>query len=345
MLMNGEGKKITFVLDYLGAIKQAPILIKHIQEDMPKLNIDIDIQGDCFGYAEKPISREIFYEDAKKNNVNFDKIKLYSSFIPFNDGDLEVELVVKPNSTKPSNIENYKINDKQKLNLAIDPIKFAYRKLVTGEEKERLKNIYGNKYLDTIVAGSVNSMEMDLIIDVAKEVVRKGGNKKFFIVPRTEDYNLEKFLLNSGDVKIAKRGEWLREREPGIEFYTEPGKLDDFYSIADSAIIGDSFHKKGCGQNPLEPAFYGVRSLCGNNWHNNCIAYNGLMETGLLKVIPGNVELNKEEVKNKLVYELLNPPSEKEIEIYKAKTKKFIEENQQEVKKYVNAIKEIIYRK
>jgi hypothetical protein len=122
-------KEIVFKLDYLGAIKQAPVVIKEIL----KLNPDLRIQFHSCGSCEKErliidIIRDCFaYEGIKlkvEDVMPFPSL-LYVNFLLSNDGVCFLAGCAPP-----------------LLKIPIDPLKFEKRRLVNQAEITALKKKY-----------------------------------------------------------------------------------------------------------------------------------------------------------------------------------------------------------
>jgi len=134
------------------------------------------------------------------------------------------------------------------------------------------------------------------------------------------------------DIKF--RVDKVHQKNKPYLIITQRGGLEKLYSICDIAVVGDTFNG-GSGQNPLEPAFYGKRTISGIFNCNNVKAYDGLTKSGLLKRISSN----------SLEEELLKEIPEDEITIYRENAKKFIESKQGAAKVYAEFIKQSLEEK
>ena len=133
------------------------------------------------------------------------------------------------------------------------------------------------------------------------------------------------------DVKYSMDKEFHEPTD--IRIITKEGILSDLYSICNVALIGDTFD--GSGQNLLEPAFYGKRIISGPKWSWNVKAYEGLKQSGLLKIVHDRKELTNEFNKD------IDPI------LFKAEQDAafaFIKSQQGTAKKYAQIIKDILIK-
>lgn len=135
-------------------------------------------------------------------------------------------------------------------------------------------------------------------------------------------HNIEKIENHKSKFNIRLSSDWERfdDKDYNILGVDEVGILADLYSISTTAYIcGTHWKENNGGQNPLEPAFYGVRMISGPNWSNNSDAFEGLKKSGLLEVVRSD---------KGFIHALNNPPSEEELEIYRKNANEFIKSKQ-----------------
>ncbi|MDO8517035.1 MAG: hypothetical protein Q7S33_02820 [Nanoarchaeota archaeon] len=295
--------------DYLGSIKQMPFLIKAIQKISPKTKIMIR----CEPNYQEILKKDLCFEGISQHNIitkTKSKIDIYS--------DMEVsDCFIKG-------------NDKL-LDFWIDPLKFEKRRLLNESEIKDLREKYKIREDEQVVlGGSLNQYEMSMIWDISWNILKKNPKIKFIFVPRGQfylgDFQETEFETDSNITGGKKR-----------LMIEEKGCLDKLYSICDSAIIGNTFKNYNTGQNPLEPAFYGKRTLYGNHDNNwNKKAYNGLRESKLLVKVNNDLGL---------MNAILNPPAKKDLEISRQKAQEFITSKQGAATEYAKLIKDIIDEK
>ena len=309
--------KINLKLNYLGALKQAPFLIRELQ----KIILDLEIDAYTGDYTTSdPIGKDILLSDLNHEEINSDKIKIFQSNWDNRKKNFDVTLEV--------NKENNQFFQKEMIGLWIDPLKFEKRKLLNKEEINELKEKYKLDSEKIVLAGSIDSWEYSTIFDGTKKFIEQKPNSKVIIAPRKNSEEIFQFLSNhcqfsfdSGD-KATKHSRYL--------VITELGILEKLYSACDIAIIGNTFYGASSGQNPLEPAFYGKRIISGLDNENNTEAYNGLEKSRLLKrIFPEDLEK-----------ELLKEIPETEMTICRENAKKFIESKQGAAKVYAECIKQ-----
>jgi len=308
--------KINLKLNYLGALKQAPFLIRELKKIIPDLKIDA-YTGDYT--SSDRIGKDIFLNDLNHEGISSDKIEVFQSSWENRMKSFDVLLNVCEESDGfiPA-IE---------IDFWIDPLKFEKRKLLNKEEINEFKEKYKLGSEKIVLAGSIHLEESKIILNGTKKFLEQKPKSKIIIVPRKDPEDILRVLSNHCQFPFSSS-----DKANGHSRYlviTELGVLDKLYSICDIAVIGDSF-ETGNGQNPLEPAFYGKRTISGKSNYNNAEAYNGLSKSGLLKRI----------YPNSLEEELLKEIPENEMAIYRENAKKFIESKQGAAKVYAECIKQ-----
>ena len=308
--------KINLNLDYLGALKQAPFLIRELKKIIPDLKIDA-YTGDYT--SSDPIGKDILLNDLKHEGISSDKIEIFQSSWENRKKSFDVLLNV--------NEKNSELFPTKEINLWIDPLKFEKRKLLNKEEINDLKEKYKIGSEKIVLTGSILEWEYETILNGTKKFLEQKPKSKIIVAPREPPKSTLRFFSNNCQFQFNSDKEATEHSRYLV--ITELGVLEKLYSICDIAVVGDTFNG-GSGQNPLEPAFYGKRIISGIFNCNNVKAYDGLTKSGLLKRISSN----------SLEEELLKEIPEDEITIYRENAKKFIESKQGAAKVYAEFIKQ-----
>ena len=117
------------------------------------------------------------------------------------------------------------------------------------------------------VAGSTHQGEDDIIISAFRMVRKKFPNSKLVIVPRHPERALMSIasVLPFADLQaelLSKLPKKPDAKNFDVLVVDKIGVLFNLYSIADAVFVGGSLVIKG-GQNPFEPALFGVRAIHG----------------------------------------------------------------------------------
>ena len=340
---DGTGKTLGIIADYLGAMKQTPVLLKEIYNLMPNIITRVYASSDIGQPVKNIVINELKVSNFYLKEEDLEKISFETYIKP---DDLRIELSI--------NSFNYINNNGQKSSpyyymgcfgsvyLWIDPLKFEPRKLLSEEEQNALRKKYGidkNDYV--IIGGSITSQESQMFIHEAMSIKNSNifSNRRVvtMIIPRTETAS-KAIKCEAKKMKLyyENRRNHKKTWSEDIIFDDEKGILADLYSIADLTFIGGTLFFGSSGQNPLEPAFYGKRIIAGTYKRNNIEAFDGLNKSGLLTYVNSEEELKREFAK-------IIP--EEEMEIYKKNAAEFIKSKQGAAIKYAKIIREIIYGK
>lgn len=140
-----------------------------------------------------------------------------------------------------------------------------------------------------IVAGSTHEGEEELMVQAFTELTGDFPDLALIVAPRhPERFALVEGILRSHGVPFLKRS-LIRESERREEIrgtillLDTVGELAAVYRIASLAVIGKSFRGYG-GQNPLEPAFWGVPIICGPHMENFPVIEDFYRAGGALQV-------------------------------------------------------------
>ena len=124
-----------------------------------------------------------------------------------------------------------------------------------------------------IVAGSTHEGEEELLASVYAELSKDFTGLNLIIAPRhPERFARVEEMLRTRRMPFVKRSAFrdVQQMAPfhgKIILLDSVGELQSVYGIATIAVIGKSFSGHG-GQNPLEPAYWGVPVVCGPHMEN-----------------------------------------------------------------------------
>lgn len=266
--MNGKDKTINFNVDYLGAIKQIPVLIRELQHIIPAIKTNIF----CSDYAGESgigsLEENLRSEGIERELINITEDRNYFRRM---DHDLDVDLNLVHSS--------YKGNFSH-LSFHIDPLKFEKRRLLDKDQIKEIKERYFINSSKVLLWGAIHHGTEYKICAQTTSTFLKSHNLQTIIVPREDPFEMCRELSFFGvDFSTDQEHSSLGKNCLVI---TQKGILDKLYSICDTAILG-------YGQNPLEPAFYNKEILVPFTGVNNEVAYDGLERSGLLRRIAEDV--------------------------------------------------------
>jgi 3-deoxy-D-manno-octulosonic-acid transferase len=162
-----------------------------------------------------------------------------------------------------------------------------------------------------IVAGSTHEGEEEIMISVYTDLKKDFPGINLIIAPRHPErfQRVDDMLRARGD-QFLKRTELPEGQQTSsihgtIILLDSVGELPAVYGIAAIAIIGKSFTGNG-GQNPLEPAYWGIPVICGPNMENFPVI-SDFYQAG------GAIQVSKEQLSAVLRELLLSPEKAKGI--------------------------------
>lgn len=124
-----------------------------------------------------------------------------------------------------------------------------------------------------IIAGSTHAGEEEMITSVHIDLKKDFPDLNLIIAPRhPERFGTVADMLRARGVQFFKRSE-LQDRKSAdvvrgtVILLDSVGELSSVYGISSVAVIGKSFRGHG-GQNPLEPAYWGIPVVCGPHMEN-----------------------------------------------------------------------------
>lgn len=314
---DGEGKKALILTEYLGATKQAPVIIKALADAMPRLSYVVS--G----------SEDIIRTDLNAYGIAWDKMRSTKTE--------NVDAVVKLTTKQPQHAAYQITRHLRQAVIAyiwIDALKYEPRPLLDPEQQAKLKRHYHLDAERVIVAGSISKYETEkLLAQYAKARKLWKENMQLIIAPRLAEVvpAVEEQCAQIGIQ--ASRDTTLEGRVEAVIVETE-GVLADLYSVADVAVIGDTFSHNSMGQNPLEPAFYGKRIVSGDRWVNNATAFEGLQKAGLLTAVS----------MSDLAAELCREPAKEQFREQQMAAAAFIRSQQGVARRFAQEFQHHLYR-
>jgi 3-deoxy-D-manno-octulosonic-acid transferase len=162
-----------------------------------------------------------------------------------------------------------------------------------------------------IVAGSTHEGEEELMTSVYTELRKNFPDVNFIIAPRhPERFGRVEDMLRARNIRFLNRSEILEGQKTDsihgtIILLDSVGELSAVYGIATIAIIGKSFRGHG-GQNPLEPAYWGIPVVCGPHMENFPVIQD-FYHAGAA------IQVNEESLPHTLRELLLSPDKAREI--------------------------------
>jgi 3-deoxy-D-manno-octulosonic-acid transferase len=123
-----------------------------------------------------------------------------------------------------------------------------------------------------LIAGSTHPGEEDLIVSVYSGLREKHSDLTLVLAPRhPQRFDEVEDLLKKRGVPYARRSALDSAGDGSISgtviLLDSMGELSSVYRACDIAVMGGSFIEHG-GQNPLEPAYWGIPVVCGPHMDN-----------------------------------------------------------------------------
>ncbi|MBN2207960.1 MAG: 3-deoxy-D-manno-octulosonic acid transferase [Candidatus Coatesbacteria bacterium] len=145
-----------------------------------------------------------------------------------------------------------------------------------------------------IVCGSTFPHEEGLLLDVFLQLRKEYPNLGIIIAPRhVQRGDTIAGLAAERNIQFAQRSkETSTSRGYDLLILDTMGELKDAYAIAEIAYVGKSLSKEiAGGQNPIEPASYGVPVLFGPNMQNFRAVAESLVSAGAAILVADEQEL------------------------------------------------------
>lgn len=274
---------------YYGAINQLPFVVKALLQEMPSADIVYNV-GDFHDETESSIERKI------SNLFRFQGLELEQERLRgAREGRIDISFPIQGKKLEIDELH-------KRVEIPVDPLKFEKRILLNEEEKEALRQKYKIKAKEVLCVGSMKSNDVEDVYAGLKERCR--DDFQAILVPRqlsvmdeflrtVKWYDYDSHSSPEFKVKFSSKCEYFDNQDYNILMVDEVGLLADLYSISTVAYVCDTHWASSysTGQNPLEPAFYGVRIISGPTWKCNAEAFEGLRDSGLLKIVESQREL------------------------------------------------------
>ncbi len=162
-------------------------------------------------------------------------------------------------------------------------------------EPSRLAGRLGVQAEAVVVAGSVRTGEIVPVLEAFKLLLQGGQEALLVVVPRHEGRSwrwVEAARARGLGVvrwsELAALGR--RPREAKVVVVDRMGLLLELYGLADAAFVGASLVELG-GQNPMEPAAWGVRVCFGPDMSDFADEARRLLQAGAAEVVRDAREL------------------------------------------------------
>ncbi|HIH24401.1 TPA: hypothetical protein HA251_05175 [Candidatus Woesearchaeota archaeon] len=372
-IMDGGGKRIFVFSNFMGATKQLPPLLREIDALLPNAEIGVmcqdhhgngaglDVLRDNLSRVDPLLATRILYIphhlDFQLRYLNSEHqsgdCAPYTRFISSYDIAIGPAICFENHALKWTDSARYpRVFDEPKrliphFQFWIDPLKYEPRELLGPDGVASLREKYGLNDERVVVVGSLNSNEAESFMDESLRAVSSAidcaQRTRFIIVPRDTRCTDKVVSLLDGvvawgmDASPLPPSSWSRKQRAASVIdavvVTENGVLQDLYSIADLAVVGGTFWKGAGGQNPLEPAFYGKPIVCGPHWENNAMAFSGLRDSGLLRVVEPT----------DLGAEIYGPRETDDLAASVARAQAFIASKKGAAKEYAATVRDALY--
>jgi hypothetical protein len=331
---NGRGMVATIPLDYMGNVKQAPILLREIHKVMPKMEYHAPVHF----AACRETWQGIFGADIRRHAPETESLLVERQ--PKNSAHNQVYIDLALTDLPEDHAFEGGSRDVLQATVSMDSLKFEQRTLIDASRQAELKAQYRIGDERVIVGGCLHEGEIEIFIKAVRQnKERHQGNAKALLVPCWSVGG------KSGEhhPSFAQQQNLRHVFDPSTDSYdiltvTRDGILEDLYSIGDVAIMGGTFTDLGTGQNPLEPAFYGKPIIAGYRWMFNNRAYQGLLEAKLLTSIKQSGSL----VEN-LAQQIHHDLSGRDLTQAQRDAAAFISANQGTAEKFAQQLQQEIY--
>jgi len=128
---------------------------------------------------------------------------------------------------------------------------------------------YEKPECELIVAGSTHEGEEEVILQAFIKYKSINKKTKLIIIPRHPERfeKVSQFIYKNSNNLSFSRLSKENNLECDIILVDTMGELNNFYNIADIAIIGGTFKSDVGGHNPLEPAFFKCKIISGKSFY------------------------------------------------------------------------------
>lgn len=166
-----------------------------------------------------------------------------------------------------------------------------------------LRNTFRLNTAQTVlVAGSTQSPEERIALDIYLEARKYFPNLRLILVPRHQErFEEVAEMVKSYGLPLIRRSDQRQDdvstllpfsnsEAPAVGLLDTLGELKACWGMADVAFVGGSLTKRG-GQNMIEPAGYGTALMFGPNTWNFKDVVDALIQHGAAKVVHDQEEL------------------------------------------------------
>lgn len=172
----------------------------------------------------------------------------------------------------------------------------------TGPRTTELRKTFQFKESEMIlVAGSTQSPEEQIVLDVYLEARKRFPELRLILVPRHQErFEEVASIVNQYGLPIIRRSHQESGLSTTIPFATDEnlpvclldtlGELQSCWGLADFAFVGGSLTKRG-GQNMIEPAGFGAAIMFGPNTWNFKEIVDALLHNQAATVVQNQAEL------------------------------------------------------
>jgi 3-deoxy-D-manno-octulosonic-acid transferase len=129
---------------------------------------------------------------------------------------------------------------------------------------EELRRLLGVTAGDLVwVAGSTQTPEEEIVLEVYRRARAEHPNLRLFLVPRQRDrFEEVARLLERSGLPFVRRSSLVEPRS-ALVLVDTIGELGALWGLADLAFVGGSLDGRRGGQNMIEPAGYGAAVVFG----------------------------------------------------------------------------------
>ncbi len=176
---------------------------------------------------------------------------------------------------------------------------------------EDLRRLFNLSHPETVfMAGSTQEPEERLALQTWLECRKECPSLRLILVPRhRERFNDVARLVHDAGADLVRRSSLETSKRPtsdAVILLDTIGELSACWGLADIALVGGSFGKRG-GQNMIEPAAFGAAVLFGPNTWN----FRDVVQT--FKEANACVQLDSPEQLTPVVARLLTNPTERQL--------------------------------
>ncbi len=207
---------------------------------------------------------KLFWLNGRISDRAFRSRGVYYKALSWMIGEFDLCLMKSLEDLKKASIISKSSNYKKMKGVYLGDLK--YDKIPKTKKIKRSE--LGLKNEKIIILGSSHHGEEDLIFDAYKSLRKKFKNLKLIIAPRKIERKVQVGnIFSEFNTVFWSDDKKLNWKSLDVLVIDEIGFLSQVYSIADIALVGGSWVKRG-GHNPIEPCFFGVPTIFGPSMDN-----------------------------------------------------------------------------